>query len=119
MLALRPDPRELSPRDHLAVTLPTRRPLSTVLAHPPVRMAVLTIAVAQVAMVAIMGISTIAYRQQGMSLAVISFVLSGHFSGMFAFSPVWGAFLDRRGRKEGLLSAGANRCRRGHHLLRS
>jgi len=70
-------------------------------------MAVLTIAVAQVAMVAIMGISTIDYRQQGMSLAVISFVLSGHFSGMFAFSPVWGAFLDRRGRKEGLLSAGA------------
>jgi MFS family permease len=26
---------------------------------------------------------------------------------MFAFSPVWGAFLDRRGRKRGLLTAGS------------
>src|SRR5205085_1010475 len=40
-------------------------------------------------------------------IGIIALILSAHFSGMFGFSPVWGAFLDRVGRREGLLLGAA------------
>ena len=104
MLLLRPDPRDLAPR---VSAQGVRRPLSALLRLAPMRAAVLAMAAGQTAMYSIMGISTVAYARQGLAIATVSVVLSAHFSGMFAFSPVWGAFLDRRGRKLGLVLAGS------------
>jgi len=103
MVALRPDPKDLAPTRPL--TQPAaRRSLATLLRLPAMRAAVLAIAFAQFAMTGLMSIYGIAVSARGISLGVIAVILSAHFSGMFGFSPVWGAFLDRVGRREGLLA---------------
>ena len=103
MLLLSPDPRDLAPRPSGSAV---RRPLASLLKLAPIRAAVLAMAAGQTAMYSIMGISAVAYARRGVEVAAIAVVLSSHFAGMFAFSPVWGAFLDRRGRKRGLVTAG-------------
>src|SRR5207247_9194556 len=49
----------------------------------------------------------IAVSARGVGIGVIALILSAHFSGMFGFSPVWGIFLDRIGRRQGLLAGAA------------
>lgn len=104
--ALRPDPRDLAPpqRDRPPTA---RRPFATLLQLPALRAAILAIALAQLAMVGLMAIYSVALSARGIALAVIALVLSAHFAGMFAFSPAWGVFLDRVGRRQVLLAGAA------------
>jgi MFS family permease len=105
-LSLRPDPRDLSIRmEGDPVAGPSRRPRE-LLAVPRIRMAVVAVAVGQMAMVAVMGITPIALDHHHASTAVVSTVISLHVAGMWAFAPVIGAALDRYGRTPGLLVGG-------------
>jgi len=67
-------------------------------------------AVGQMAMVAVMGVTPVALDHHGDSGAAISGVISLHIAGMFAFSPLIGAALDRWGRRPGLLAGAAMSC---------
>jgi MFS family permease len=105
-LLLRPDPRQLAPAQRLGAAQPAR-PLATLLRMPALRGAMSTAAFAQFAMTGLMSIYAIAVSAHGVAISLIALILSAHFSGMFAFSPVWGIFLDRVGRREGLLAGAA------------
>jgi MFS family permease len=105
-LSLRPDPRDLSVGTEAdLVTGPSRRPRE-LLAVPRIRMAVIAVAVGQMAMVAVMGITPIALDHHHASSSVVSTVISLHVAGMWAFAPLIGAALDRYGRTPGLLVGG-------------
>jgi MFS family permease len=106
VLVLRPDPRELAPPRPIGPT-PAARPLAVLLRLPALRGAISAVILAQFAMVGMMSVYAIAMSARGVSIGLIAVILSAHFSGMFAFSPVWGIFLDRVGRREGLLAAAA------------
>jgi len=104
VLALRPDPKALAADVNL-LSAPSAAPrgLGELLRVPPVRAAVAAIAVAQTAMVAIMGVTPIAIHDHGGGSLAIAIVISFHIAGMFALGPVIGACLDRYGRRRGLL----------------
>lgn len=102
VLALRPDPRDLavrSPQDREAV----RRPLGELLHVAPFRAAVAAIALSQTAMVGIMGVAAVVIHEHGGGSTMSSSIISLHLLAMFGFAPLIGAFLDRRGRRPGLL----------------
>jgi MFS family permease len=106
VLALRPDPKELAPKPAV-MQATAKRPLRTLLEMPRLRAAIFAVALAQFAMVGLMSVYGIAVSARGIGIGLIALILSAHFSGMFAFSPAWGIFLDRVGRREGLLGAAA------------
>lgn len=99
VLALRPDPRELAIGGAGAAT---RRPIE-VLRQRTALVAVATIAAVQVVMVTFMGVVPVVLHSHGAGELTVSVVVSLHLAGMFAFSSVVGAALDRWGRRAGLL----------------
>ncbi|TMD80228.1 MAG: MFS transporter [Chloroflexi bacterium] len=106
MLALRPDPKDLAPpRKTSASTV--KRSLRTLLQLPAMRAGAIAMGLAQGAMTGLMAVYAIAASARGVGIGVIALILSAHFSGMFGFSPVWGVFLDRIGRRDGLLAGAA------------
>lgn len=106
-LSLRPDPRDLAvAAEDGAPTEPSRTPRE-LLAVSTIRTAVAAAAVGQMAMVAVMGVTPVALDHHHTSPAVVSTVISLHIAGMWAFSPLIGAALDRFGRRPGLLAGGA------------
>ena len=58
-------------------------------------------------MVAVMGVTPVALHHHDTSSTVVSTVISLHIAGMWVFSPVIGAALDRFGRRPGLIAGGA------------
>jgi MFS family permease len=104
-LSLRPDPRELAIASEDAPAGPSRSPRA-LLAMPPIRVAVVAAAVGQMAMVAVMGVTPVALEKHHTSPTVVSAVISVHVAGMWAFSPLIGAALDRFGRRPGLIAGG-------------
>src|SRR5438094_1201203 len=106
MLALRPDPRDLAPPRRMPASA-VKRSLGTLLRLPAMRAGAIAIGLAQGAMVGVMAVYAIAVSARGVGIGVIALILSAHFSGMFGFSPVWGIFLDRVGRRQGLLAGAA------------
>jgi MFS family permease len=97
--ALRPDPRDL------AAERPggsARRPGEILRLRPGV-VATVTIAAAQVVMVTFMGVLPVVLHSHGAGEVTVSVVVGLHLAGMFAFSPLIGAALDRFGRRAGLL----------------
>ena len=106
MLALRPDPKDLAPPRRMPASA-VKRSLGTLLRLPAMRAGAIAIGLAQGAMVGVMAVYAIAVSARGVGIGVIALILSGHFSGMFGFSPVWGIFLDRVGRRQGLLAGAA------------
>lgn len=103
VLAVRPDPRDLAVRDPSVATGPGRRPLE--LARlPAFRIAVLAGAVGQMAMVGVMGVTPTALHTAHHGGTVISFVVSFHIAGMFAFAPLIGRWMDRAGRRAALVA---------------
>ena len=54
-------------------------------------------------MVAIMGVTPVALDDAGFGPTAIAAVISLHIAGMYALAPVFGAALDRYGRRPGLL----------------
>lgn len=72
----------------------------------PLRAALATVAVSQMAMTGIMGVASVVVHDHGGTTTASAVVVSLHLGAMFAFSPLIGVFLDRSGRKPGLLAGG-------------
>lgn len=102
VLAVRPDPRALAVAE-VGVASAASRPARTIVRMPVVTAAIAAAAVGQVAMVGVMSVTPIALHDHGHGPALISGTISLHVIGMFAFSPLIGAALDRWGRRPGLL----------------
>ena len=104
--ALRPDPRDLA----VDVALPSgggsRRGLGEMFRQPALRAALATVVVSQMAMTGIMGVASVVVHDHGGTTTASALVVSLHLGAMFAFSPLIGVFLDRMGRKRGLLAGG-------------
>ncbi|HEY5875538.1 MAG TPA: MFS transporter [Ilumatobacteraceae bacterium] len=99
-LALRPDPLDVS--DALRVK-PDDAPPAPVdvracLRRPAVRLAISTLVIGQVVMVAIMSITAVHLRGHGYDLGGVGTIISGHVFGMYAPSPISGWLSDRYGR---------------------
>jgi MFS family permease len=104
--SLRPDPRDLAVRVEVASDTTARTPRQ-LLRIRQFRTAVIAAAVGQMAMVAVMGVTPVALHHHDTSATVVSTVISLHIAGMWVFSPVIGAALDRFGRRPGLIAGGA------------
>lgn len=100
VLSMRPDPRDLAVGGEVAAG--TRRPID-ILRLRPARAAVASIVVVQVVMVTFMSVIPVVLHSHGSAEITVSLVISLHLAGMFAFSSVVGAALDRWGRRPGLL----------------
>lgn len=105
-LSLRPDPRDLAVHVEVASDTGARTPRQ-LLRIGQFRTAVIAAAVGQMAMVAVMGVTPVALHHHETSATVVSTVISLHIAGMWVFSPVIGAALDRFGRRPGLIAGGA------------
>lgn len=101
VLSLRPDPRDLAAQGSGGGT--ARRP-GRILRLRPAVAAVGTIAAAQVVMVTFMGVVPVVLHSHGAGEVTVSIVVSLHLAGMFAFSSLVGAALDRWGRVVGLVA---------------
>jgi MFS family permease len=103
---LRPDPREIGRElTELEKTNPvdlaprnTSRALKEIFRQPAVLVAVSAMVFGQVVMVMVMVITPLHMRGHEHVLADISFVISSHVFGMFAFSILSGRLADRFGR---------------------
>jgi MFS family permease len=105
VILVRPDPRDLAIRIEQADPSEgrERRPWE-LFSLPAFRLAVSAAAVGQMAMVAVMGVTPVHLHHHHTSGVAISSVIGFHVAGMFAFSPLIGAGLDRFGRRPGLLA---------------
>ncbi|WP_225800704.1 MFS transporter [Streptomyces sp. NK15101] len=65
---------------------------------PRARLALVTIAGSHTAMVSIMSMTPVALTHHGAGIQLIGLVISGHITGMYAFSPLMGWLSDRLGR---------------------
>lgn len=99
-LLLWPDPGELARQIHRSgSTFTTReRSVREILKDPGVRIAALTMAIAQVVMVMLMVITSLHMSHHHHALSSIAAVMSSHVFGMYAFSVVSGRIADRFGR---------------------
>jgi MFS family permease len=100
---VQPDPRDLAEHDAVASAASGRRP-SELLAIPAFRAAALAAVVGQMAMVGVMGVTPSemdAMHHPGM---VISLVISTHITGMFAFGPLIGRWMDRTSTRRTMLT---------------
>lgn len=105
---LRPDPRDLAVDVAIDAAGESRRSFGEVFRLRPLRAALATVAVSQAAMTGIMGVSSVVVvHHHGGTGTVSAVVVSLHLGAMFAFSPLIGLFLDRWGRRPGLLAGGA------------
>jgi len=98
---LRPEPRDVG--RELARTLPGSLPqaprsLLELIRNPGVIVAIITMAFAQMVMVIPMSITSVHMKDHQHALSAISFVISAHTFGMFAFSTISGKMTDRWGR---------------------
>jgi MFS family permease len=106
-LSLRPDPRDLAVRMEVVGDGRAARTPRQLLRVPQLRTAVIAAGVGQMAMVAVMGVTPVVLHQHDTSATVVSTVISLHIAGMWVFSPLIGAALDRFGRRPGLIVGGA------------
>jgi len=102
-LLLRPDPllvaRELRGEDVAAPKRLTLKQSFAVIAESPrAVLAIAVVAVSHTVMVSVMSMTPVHMNADGMSVTVIGLVLSVHITGMYAFSPLVGAAVDRVGR---------------------
>lgn len=104
LVALRPDPLLLA-RSTAAIAAEASRdagaPVAAAAPGRPAqwRVAILSLAAAQVAMTALMAMAPIHLQHHGHTLGFIGVALSFHVAGMFAFSPIFGILTDRLGAK--------------------
>jgi MFS family permease len=105
VIGVRPDPRDLAISQTMGSEEATddRRP-KELLGLQGFRTAIVAAAIGQMAMVGLMGVTPRELDHHHASATVVSSVISFHILGMFAFSPLIGAALDRYGRRPGLLA---------------
>jgi MFS family permease len=100
-LGLRPEPRELARQvaaAHAPVGGGEARRLAAILRDPQVVSAVLSLVAAQAVMVMVMVITSLHMTHHDHALSAVSFVISLHVIGMYAFSLLSGRIADRWGR---------------------
>ena len=102
-LAVRPDPRDLAVVDPAFAAIGGRTPRA-LFREPRFRAAVVAAAVGQMAMVGVMGVTPTALDHMHHAGSTISFVISIHIAGMFAFAPLIGWWMDRVGRRAALVA---------------
>ena len=107
-VGLRPDPRDLGRQ--VAQLYPESssasgeaRPIRHILRQPEAAVAMLAMVFGQMVMVLLMVITSLHMRDHQHSLGKVSFVISAHTVGMFAFSIISGRLADRWGRKQVIL----------------
>ena len=96
---LRPDPLVVAgggARAAGAASPPIRHALRVIGAAPRARLALASMAVSQAAMVAVMTMTPVHMKLHGHE-TLSPYVISAHIGGMFAFSPLVGRYVDRRG----------------------
>jgi MFS family permease len=99
VLLLWPDPGDLAREIHqMNAPEAAVRSVKEILADPLVRLASLTMAIAQVVMVMLMVITSLHMSHHHHELTSIAAVMSSHVFGMYAFSVLSGRFADRWGR---------------------
>jgi MFS family permease len=103
VLLVRPDPRDLAVADPAVGGTGGRGP-GELVRVPAFRIAVLAGAVGYMAMVGVMGVTPNALHSAHHGATAISFVVSIHIAGMFAFSPLIGRWMDRVGRRPALIA---------------
>jgi MFS family permease len=74
-----------------------RTRIGTALRRPAVRLSIVAMAAAHVAMVSLMLMTPVQLEHHGHGLGVVGFVLSAHMIGMFALAPLSGRIADRFG----------------------
>lgn len=104
LVALRPDPSQLTVADSPDAAIGSRPGLAAGLARPNVRLALAALVVGQLVMVLIMTGTPIHIRNHGHGLSLIGLVIGGHTFGMFAFSPLTGKLANRFGRVPVMMS---------------
>ena len=99
---LRPDPRdigwELAGMDPASIPRQAARSLGEIVRRPGVVVAMVTMAFAQMVMVVPMSITSVHMKVHEHPLTAVSFVISSHTLGMYAFSIISGRMTDRWGR---------------------
>jgi MFS family permease len=104
---LRPDPRDLA-REWFAnassLGKAAHQPLRELLRRPGVRVAMVTLAFTQIAMMVPMSITSVHMKHHTHALGAVSFVISAHVLGMYAFSLWSGRFTDRKGRAPAIIA---------------
>lgn len=80
-----------------------RAGLAAVAASPSARVALVAIAGSHTVMVSVMVMTPVDLGHHGAGVELIGLVISGHITGMYAFSPVMGWLADRIGRMSVIL----------------
>ncbi|MDG9705285.1 MFS transporter [Streptomyces sp. DH37] len=112
---LRPDPlltaRALAAADRdapaSAESRSLRAGLAAVAASPRARLALVAVAGSHTTMVSIMVMTPVDLDHHGAGIELIGLVISGHITGMYAFSPLMGWLCDRVGRVSVILAGTA------------
>ncbi len=98
-------PRTLNSHLPVPVRVGDGPPLTTLLRHPGVVLALTSMVSGQFVMVLLMTMTPLHIRHEGHGLGAIGLVISAHTLGMFAFSPITGWLADRWGRVPLLVAA--------------
>src|SRR2546427_4396236 len=102
-LSLRPEPRDLgraigSVTSDPAVSSRPARSMAEIYGERPTQVATTAMVCGQLVMVMLMVITPLHMRGHNHAISTISFVISGHVVGMYAFSVISGQLTDRWGR---------------------
>ncbi|MEY4373544.1 MAG: hypothetical protein RL219_2313 [Actinomycetota bacterium] len=97
-LVIRPDPREISRAVRAEASVLPKVDVRACLRRPSLQLALLTLVIGQIVMVAVMSVTSVHLHDHGYSADAIGTVISGHVLGMYAPSPVSGWLIDRIGR---------------------
>ncbi len=110
-ILLRPDPRELGqevsqlyPESH--INEGQIRSFSQIIRIPAAAVAIVAMVISQAVMIMLMGITSLHMQENDHQLLGISFVISSHTFGMYAFSIFSGQLADRWGRGPVILVGG-------------
>src|SRR5438128_516424 len=110
-LFLRPEPRDLgraigSVTSDPAVSSRSARSMVEIYSERPTQVATAAMVCGQLVMVMLMVITPLHMRGHNHAISTISFVISGHVVGMYAFSVISGQLTDRWGRGPVIMAGG-------------
>jgi MFS family permease len=103
LLLLRPDPRSVAAQEfERTAPVGVRMAVRAAVAQRDALLGLTAIGTGHAVMVGVMVMTPVHLRDGGAGLRIIGIVISVHIAGMFAFSPLFGLFADRAGRRAGI-----------------